>query len=316
MAISTGWMPGHRGWRGGVTPPATWTRLRGRTDERRSGTDSRLRCRLVGVPPARLRCRSPGLAGARPVRLRCGRRDRHALVPPRRPDLDEAGPHVRDGGGPGDRTPRARAHPGGASRPRVGGGGIRRGGSRSPDPLVCRPDRRDPQLHPRRAPLRDAPRSGGGRRAPGGDHERARARRALAGGARHGCLGDRARRHSPPGQDVRRRANRRRPAALREPAGERRVRPDAGLRRDDRRLLARSRLRRLLGLRPGRGGRGRGDDRVRDAHLGCRGTARADRGSGRPGHRRHGGPANRRAVVRGLQRPPPRRAAAAADDRP
>jgi fructose-1,6-bisphosphatase/inositol monophosphatase family enzyme len=84
---------------------------------------------------------------------------------------------------------------------------------------------------------------------------------------------------------------------------------------DARRLVARSRLRRLLGLRPGRGGCRRGDDRVRDAQVGCRGAARADRGGGRPGHRRHGCPANRRAVVRGLQRPPARRAAAAPDDR-
>ena len=36
------------------------------------------------------------------------------------------------------------------------------GGQRRPDPLVHRPHRRDPQLHPRRAALRDAPRGGGG----------------------------------------------------------------------------------------------------------------------------------------------------------
>ena len=75
-----------------------------------------------------------------------------------------------------------------------------------------------------------------------------------------------------------------------------------GLRRPDRRLVARPRLRRLLGLRAGRRGRGRGHDGDRDASVGPRRAAGRHRGGRRPGHRRQRRAADRRRLVRGLER--------------
>ncbi len=170
-----------------------------------------------GAAPRRRTC-APGWTSAYPI---CDAADEIAMRWFRRdvPTSTKPDRHLRHRGRPGDRAAGARAHPGRASGPRPGGRGVRRGGRRGPDPLVHRPDRRDPQLHPRRAALRDAPGGGGGRRAPGRDPERPRAGRALACGPRPGRLGDRARRRQPTDPDVRRHPDRRRPAGLRQPPG-------------------------------------------------------------------------------------------------
>ena len=107
----------------------------------------------------------------RPTRSPCATSGATSRSRPSPTDVRHAGRH-------GDRADDPRADlaapiPTTASWARSTGRRRRRAG-----PLVHRPDRRDPQLHPRRAAVRDAARRRGGRRAPGrGDL------RAGAGGA-------------------------------------------------------------------------------------------------------------------------------------
>ena len=91
----------------------------------------------------------------------------------------------------GDRAAPPRADPCPVPGPRAGRRGVRRGGGRGHDALVHRPDRRDPQLHPRRAAVRDAARARGRRRGPGRRPVRAGPARALVRVARRRRLGRR-----------------------------------------------------------------------------------------------------------------------------
>ena len=83
--------------------------------------------------------------------------------------------------------PRAPARRVPGSRP--GRRGVRHRRRRRVRPLVHRPDRRDPQLHPRRPRVRDAPRRRARRGAPGGGPVGARARRAVVGASGRRCVG-------------------------------------------------------------------------------------------------------------------------------
>ena len=93
-----------------------------------------------------------------------------------------------------------------------------------------------------------------------------------------------------------------RAAGVRQPSRQRGERPDARLRRPDRRLVARPRVRRLLGLRAGRRGGRRGHDGDRGASLGPRRAAGRHRGGRRARDRRRRRAADRRRVVRRLER--------------
>ena len=119
-------------------------------------SDAGLRGRLVGLAAKRPGGGARRVAGARPCGRGRGRRDRPLDVPARPSDLHEAGPDARHAGRHGDRAGRPGADLGRVPGSRAGRRGIRHRSGRRPDPLVHRPDRRHPQLRPRRAALRDA----------------------------------------------------------------------------------------------------------------------------------------------------------------
>ena len=123
------------------------------------------------------------------------------------------------------------AHRGRVPGPRPRRRGVRHRSRRRPDPLVHRPDRRHPQLRPRRAAVRDAARGRAGRGAAGRGALGAGAPRALVGPAGRGSVGARrGRRGAAPDPRF---AGRRRSAdaagAVRLRPGDRGVGPRAGI---------------------------------------------------------------------------------------
>ena len=105
---------------------------------------------------------------------------------------------------------------GGLPGSRPGRRGVRHRGGRRLDPLVHRPDRRDAQLHPRRAAVRDAARGRARRRDAGGRAVRARRSTSAGGRWRGGGAWARNRGEAPRRIHVSRRDRaRRRPGPVR-----------------------------------------------------------------------------------------------------
>ena len=163
-------------------------------------------------------------------RLRRRRRRRPAPLPARPRPRAQARPLVRDGRRPGDRARDPGRHPRPMARPRPRRRGVRRGRRPVDDALVHRPDRRHPQLHPRRAPVRDAARGGARRRDAGRRDLGARDARALVRLPRWRRLERWPGRQAADPRLARRR-HRGRAAGLRQRPRQRRERADAGVRR-------------------------------------------------------------------------------------
>ena len=248
---------------------------------------------MVGLAAPRGRSRAGPLAPIRTRPVRRRRRRRARGVPAGPHHRDEARQDVRHPGRPRDRAGAA-----GTDRRRVPGSrhrrrGVRHQRPRRQRPLVPRPDRRHPQLHARGAALWHAARHRTRRRAAGRGGECACAGHPLVRAAGRGSLGRGSRavgRLADAAQDlgVEGRIGPGHAAAVRLGAGRRLERQGPGLRRADRRRVARSRARRLLGLHARRRGRRRSHGRGGPQLVGHGRTVRRRRGGRGPDNRPEG----------------------------